>query len=140
MIRIYHHWEKWECCRAGMYESTPPNGLTADKCREMYAEFLSDSGRFAMAMNRVLDEWPHSCDQFLSNQDINRIAWLGQASMCIETGVSSAFRGGFKLLSQRQQAQANALAESFLKKWINRGNHSKSAKVHIGLAQQGLFK
>ncbi len=118
MKRIYHHWGRWECFKAGMYEGAPPAGYTADSAKEAYRDFLADAPRFSAAMQRVLDEWPNSCDQFLSNDSINRIAWLGQASMCIDTGVPMCFRGGFKLLSAAQQKTANALAAEFFKKWI----------------------
>lgn len=141
MIRIYHHWEKWECFRAGMYETVPPPGLSADECRRAYADFLTNDARFSMAMQRVLDEWPNSCDQFLSNEDINRVAWMGQASMCIETGVPCVFRGGFKLLSKKQQDRANALAAEYVKKWSkNERLHGRqSQSIRLRVAQQGLF-
>lgn len=104
MTRLFHHWEKWECFRCGFYETSPLDGMDDTGSRAAYTEFLSDLPRFRAAMQRVLDEWPHSCDQFLSNENINRIAWLGQASMCIETGVPSIYRAGFKDLSPDQQA------------------------------------
>jgi len=116
--RIYHPYWKWECFKAGFYTSAPPDGIDADQAREMYRDFLADIARFEKAMMRVLNEWPHSCEQFLSNPNINRIAWLGQASMCIETGISCNFRGGFKLLSTDQQRVANKAAEYVLNIWL----------------------
>ena len=86
-------------------------------------------------------QWPVSCEQFLSNEEINRIAWLGQASMCIETRVPRVFRGGFRLLSNRQQSAANTLAMNFLNNWISneKRNRSKSQSIRQHVAQQGLF-
>jgi hypothetical protein len=49
---------------------------------------------------------------------MNRIAWLGQAAMCYATGVPSVFRGGFFLLSEKQQEAANRLALEYLNKWL----------------------
>jgi len=118
MKRLYHHWEKWECFRAGFYESEAPGGMSSDEARDQYAVFLRDTPRFKAALLRVLAEWPISCDQFLSNENINRIAWLGQASMCIATGVPSRFRGGFWLLTQDEQRTANSTAELALMHWI----------------------
>jgi hypothetical protein len=117
MQRIYHHWEKWECVKAGFYETLPPNGLSADEAREAYRAFLADTPRFIAAMHKVLERWPHSCEQFLTNTQINRIAWMGQAAMCIETGVPSSFRGGFKLLSPSQQREANKNAQLMIELW-----------------------
>lgn len=115
MKRIYHHWETWECVKAGMYAGS---SLDFDKATSDYAAFLSDTPRFQAALMRVLAEWPISCEQFLSNESINRIAWLGQASMCIETGIPRAFRGGFKLLSDTEQRTANRTAEDALRQWL----------------------
>ena len=122
MKRIYHHWEKWECFKAGFYETSPPPGITAEQATEEYAIFLRDTARFEAALQRVLLEWKYSCEQFLSNEHLNRIAWLGQASMCIATGVPSCFRGGFKLLSDADQATANAKADEYLQRWLT--NHA----------------
>ncbi len=49
---------------------------------------------------------------------MNRIAWLGQASMCIATGIPSRFRGGFYKLTEAQQARANATALEYLNRWL----------------------
>ena len=117
MQRIYHHWEIWECVKAGFYESATPDGMTADEAKEAYRDFLADIPRFVAAMQRVLAEWPHSCDQFLTNTSINRVAWMGQAAMCIETGVPCAYRGGFKMLTPHQQRAANSAAEQMIAVW-----------------------
>ena len=117
MNRIYHHWEKWECVMMGMYKTVAPNDMPPDEVKEMYAEFLRDTPRFETALARVINEWPISCEQFLSNQSSNRIAWLGQSSMCIETGIPFVFRAGFKLLTNEEQRIANATAGQWLKKW-----------------------
>jgi hypothetical protein len=112
--RIYHPWDKWECYAAGFYASEGP----ADAL-ELYAEFLRDTDRFKIALRRVVTEWPHSCEQFLSNENLNRIAWLGQAAMCIETGIPARFRAGFKLLSNDEQAKANDTAAEYLRYWCD---------------------
>lgn len=114
MKRIYHPWHKWECYRAGFYATEGPHDAL-----QRYASFLRDTPRFESALSRVITEWPHSCEQFLSNESLNRIAWLGQASMCIETGIPARFRGGFKLLTQGEQIEANATANRFLQRWID---------------------
>lgn len=118
MNRIYHHYERWECVPAGMYDTTPTQGRTPDMCRAMYAKFLSDVPAFERALDSVLCDWPTSCEQFLSNQASNRIAWLGQASMCFASGVSSFFRAGFCLLDGRAQIDANATAHKWLNRWL----------------------
>lgn len=123
-MRYWHPIQKWECVKAGLYAESAPDGRDADASRQAYADFLGDPVRFRAALQRVLTEWPIACEQFLSNESINRIAWLGQASMCIETGVPCKYRSGFALLSEDQQATANSIADEALQAWLSaRSNH-----------------
>lgn len=116
MKRIYHRWEKWECVKSGFFD-TEAKGMNADQARVLYAEFLGSKKRFEKGLKRVLAEWKFTCEHFLSNESLNRIAFLGQAAMNIETGVPSIFRAGFKLLSVMEQEKADRLANRYLKVW-----------------------
>lgn len=115
--RIFHTHDKWECYAAGFYATTK-NGLTRAQGEEMYREFLSDLGRFEEALERVITEWKHSCEHYLTNVAMNRIAWLGQAAMCLATGVPATYRSGFSLLTEEQQLAANELALQYLNIWL----------------------
>lgn len=112
---IWHPWTKWECYEAGMFDGKVE--LSPDECRQEYAKFLRDIPRFEAALVRVLSEWPISCEHFLSNRNFNRIAWLGQAAMCIETGIPCVYRAGFSLLTPDEQHAANMKAKQFLDRW-----------------------
>lgn len=116
--RIYHTWDKWECYPCGFYEPKPPKGMTESECQEAYRSFLDDDDRFREGLDMVVGFWPKSCEHYLTNENMNRIAWLGQSSMCIMTGVPSRFLGGFFLLTDEQQAKANATALEYLNKWL----------------------
>lgn len=118
MNRIYHTWDKWECYPAGFYEDHPPKGIDKNNCEGMYREFLADIQRFENALERVISEWENSCEHYLTNPNMNRIAWLGQAAMCIDTGVPSRFRGGYNLLSEDQREAADRKALEYLNKWL----------------------
>lgn len=117
--RVHHTWDKWEAFDAGFFDSTPRlRTLTADACKAMYAAFLRDIPRFTAAMDGVLHDWPNSTEHNLSNDRMNRIAWLGQAAMCWETGVPSAFCNGFALMTTAEQDAANAAALVCLNSWL----------------------
>jgi hypothetical protein len=120
MKRIYHTWDKWECYPAGFYENKPADkSLDTDACQAIYAVLLRDIPAFERAMARVLAEWPNSCEHYLSNENMNRIAWLGQSSLCIEKGIPAIFRGGFNILSPDEQEAANNAALKFLNLWLS---------------------
>lgn len=116
--RIWRSWDKWECYRAGFYRASPPQGMEPEDCEAAYRDFLSDVWLFREAMIHVVEDWPNSCAHFLTNQSLNRIAWLGQSSMCWLTGVPSKFRSGFRLLTAEQQEAANSVAESVLVNYL----------------------
>ncbi len=115
--RIFHTYDKWECQKAGFYQNTK-DGISKADGEEAYRVFLSDIPRFSAALDGVLSEWKNSCEHYLTNSAMNRVAWLGQAAMCYATGIPSAFRSGFFLLTDEQQDAANHAALAALNKWL----------------------
>ena len=115
--RKFHTFEKWECYKAGFYASKK-DGMTADECKQAYADFLRDDECFKDAMRGVIANWQNSCEHYLTNKAMNRIAWMGQAAMCYSTGVPSIFCSGFNLLTDEEQQHANELALEFVNKWL----------------------
>ena len=130
--RVFHTHDKWECVKAGFYSSTV-DGKTKEQCKLEYAEFLSDTEQFAAALDKVFEQWPTSCEHYLTNIAMNRIAWLGQASMCIARGIPSQFCSGFNLLTIEQQEAANETALTALNRWLaDRG--MKTLDMHSALS------
>lgn len=120
--RVFHTYEKWECYKAGFYATTPPEGLTKKDCEWRYHKMLSNIPEFSTALERVITEWKHSCEHYLTNVAMNRIAWLGQASLCWLHGIPSMFRSGFYLLNEEQQRRANEAALYYLNQWLVANN------------------
>lgn len=119
--RIFHTYDKWECFKAGFYENQK-EGMTHEECELEYAKILSDLDLFGSILDNVIVEWKFSCEHYLSNKSMNRIAWLGQAALCYHTGIPSRYRGGFNLLTKEQQDQANKVAYTYLNKWLKTNN------------------
>lgn len=115
--RILHTYDNWECYKAGFYENKV-TGMTKEECEDIYKDMLRDTEAFKEALNRVITEWKLSCEHYLTNEKMNRIAWLGQASLCIAYGIPSIFRGGFNLLTESEQLTANETALVYLNKWL----------------------
>jgi ParB-like chromosome segregation protein Spo0J len=116
--RKFHTFDKWECHKAGFYKSTK-DGMTAQQCREAYATFFRNLELFDQTLACVTAEWKHSCEHYLTNKAMNRIAWLGQAAVCRNTGVPSVFCSGFNLLSDAEQQAANHVALRHLNAWLS---------------------
>lgn len=115
--RIFHTYDKWECHKAGFY-AQQVDGMTSEECRNAYRDFLSDVNRFRRAATSVITEWEMSCEHYLTNAAMNRIAWIGQAAMCYETGIPSKFCSGFNLLTEEQKQAANDVALDVLNDWL----------------------
>jgi len=115
--RIFHTHDKWECYPAGFY-ATHVDGLSKGEGEELYRAFLSNRTRFAWALDGVLENWKHSCEHYLTNSAMNRIAWLGQAAACYDMGIPAVFRSGFHLLSEEEQDAADECALEYLNKWL----------------------
>lgn len=116
--RIFHTYDKWECHKAGFY-ATKKDGMTSEQCELAYADFLKNLDLFEATLDKLIVEWKYSCEHYLTNRSMNRIAWLGQAAMCYATGVPSVFCSGFNLLTEDEQHKANLLALKALNKWLS---------------------
>ena len=140
MKRIYHTWDEWECYPAGFYELKPPREMSEQECMEQYAQMLADIPEFERALEGVLADWPNSVEHYLSNERMNRIAWLGQASLCWAHEIPARFRGGFNLLTKPQQEAANLAALRALNRWLTgRGEQELTLAEAQSKTQMDLY-
>ncbi len=116
--RIYHRWENWECYRAGFFNEHPPVDMTSEDCQKTYAEFLKNIRLFKESAYGVIDNWKNSCEHNLTNPNMNRIAWIGQASVCYKYGIPSKFRGGYHLLTDKEKLNADLTALEVINYWL----------------------
>jgi hypothetical protein len=138
--QVYFPYWEWECYHAGMFSRQPPKNMSAELCTLAYKEFLQNLNLFNKSMQQVALSWPKSCLNFLTNESINRIAWLGQSAMCIYSGISRQFRAGFCLLDERQKSLANNAAADFLCDWIYEKKHTTSDYgIQAKMEQMRLF-
>lgn len=121
--RIFHTYDKWECFKAGFYATTK-DGYTQFQGEREYYLLLSDDAKFRDALQGVITDWKYSCEHYLTNKAMNRIAWLGQASLCYAKGIPAVYRGGFNLLSDEEKERANRSAYEYLCKWLSDNNKS----------------
>ena len=138
--RIFHTFDKWECHKAGFYDGFA-EGMKKEEAEKKYAEFLSDLPKFETALQKVISEWKNSCEHYLTNTAMNRIAWLGQASVCYALGIPSAFRAGYFLLTEEQQIMANELALKYLNIWLKENNRSPVTmdEAYSGSRQSDIY-
>jgi hypothetical protein len=119
--RIFHTYDKWECYKAGFYESKLKDH-TNEECENIYIKVLSDKELFTKGLEKVTSEWKFSCEHYLTNQSMNRIAWLGQASVCALFGVPSSYSDAWFKITEEKRDEANKLALLYLNKWLIKNN------------------
>lgn len=129
MNRIYHTWDKWECYPAGFFEVRPPKGLEEDDCVERYKELLVDILEFKRIMRLIINEWENSCEHNLTNERMNRIAWMGQAALCYKYRIPARYRGGYNLLTDEQKKLADDAALEIINEWMLGNGYDKVVSV-----------
>lgn len=115
--RIFHTYDKWECHQSGFYQ-TKRKDWTDEMCNAEYVRVLSNPDLFDSILEKVTSKWTHSCEHYLTNRSMNRIAWLGQAAVCYESGVPAIYSSAWDLLTEDQKEKANAVALKHLNKWL----------------------
>jgi len=123
--RIFHTYDKWECHKAGFYKSNK-DGWTKEQCEEEFIKILSDQNLFSEILNKLIHEWKYSCEHYLTNKSMNRIAWLGQAAVCYHSGVPSKFSNAWFDIDKETRNKANKTALKYLNKWMLMNNFEQS--------------
>lgn len=119
--RIFHTYDKWECHKAGFYKSKK-QGWTTEQCKEEFIRVITDNELFEQILEKVIVEWKFSCEHYLTNKSMNRIAWLGQAAVCYNSGVPSSYSGAWFDIDKEKQEIANKNALKILNKWLVKNN------------------
>jgi hypothetical protein len=128
MRRVFHPWDKWEDYRHNFYGGVKP--YEKDNTLQLYASLLKDLSRFEAALKIITSEWKYSCEHNLTNESMNRIAYLGQASCALVYNVPhSVCMGGYNLLSDSEKKAADDLAGKYLNIWLENNTHVYSETV-----------
>lgn len=123
MERIFHTWDKWESFYSGFFDNNPPAGISKSEAESLYHKLLSDPVEFANVLEKVIVEWPYSCEHNLTNKTLNRIAWMGQAALAYKYKIPAHFRGGYNLLTKDQQQAADNVALKYINLWMERNGY-----------------
>jgi ParB-like chromosome segregation protein Spo0J len=129
--RIFHTWDKWECYKSGFYENSHKK-LSHEECESKFKEILSNKNLFEKGLIGVIENWKYSCEHYLTNGSMNRIAWLGQAAVCYLSGVSSRYSGSWFDIDEAKREEANNIALEYLNKWLEL-NEREVVEMHEAL-------
>ena len=132
--RVWHPYEKWEEVKFGMWSQVKDR-------TGMYKEAVIFTGNhvlYGSYMFRVINEWPVSCENALTDYFMNRKAWIGHAASALAIGCPEDItRKAWKELSYEQQYLANKEASRAIRTWEN--NYIESKKLRKSVGEQMLF-
>lgn len=127
MKRIYHHFNNWEDYHAGMYDEDS-NGR---KERVEKAAYILGTPKVCKeAMEKVVTEWKIATEYNLSNAEINRKAWLGQAACsCYGNIHEDETREAWGIMTDQQRTKANQIAATIIKRWLRERETEESGQI-----------
>lgn len=125
---FYPYWD-WECYKNGMYTDAV-DVTKIEECESL----LLDTEMFLHYGKEMVDSWPISCDNFLSNSSINRIAWIGQAVCCYCFSANEqTVKKAWKQIPPIFQNKANDTAKEILGYYF-----SKNKKIRTEMEKKML--
>ena len=115
--RIYHPWNLWEDYNAGFYDNV--SGQAKEEKILLAVEMFESAEETVRCMNHVIENWKYSCEQNLTNEAMNKIAYIVQGACCIYGGVpSTATMEAWSRLDKETQEQANRIAFTVAVRWV----------------------
>lgn len=137
MQRVYHHYSLWEDYHAGMY----------DECKDgrservnKAAEILGTPDICREAMEKVVAEWKIATEYNLSNLEINRKAWLGQAACCCYAGIhEDETREAWGIMTEAQRIEANRIAAVIIRKWQTKREREENPQIDMFNDWEDIF-
>lgn len=132
--RVYHPYDKWEEMRFNMWGSVDDVKSMLQKA----IEFTGNHKLYGEYMQKVIREWPISCENALTDYLLNRKAWIGHAAcaMAIQCP-ENITRKAWRFLTYEQQYLANEQARRAIQSWEN--NYIESKKLYRDLDQPMLL-
>ena len=126
--RVYHPYTEWEEVTYNMWGDVE----NEKEWLERAISFTSDHMLYGSFMMRVVSEWPISCENALTDYNMNRKAWIGHAAAALAMQCPEHItRKAWRYLSYEQQYLANEEASRAIRAWEN--NYLKSKQLCEGV-------
>jgi hypothetical protein len=133
--RVYHPYWDWEEIDFNMWGTVENKKVWLNRAIKFTGDYLK-YGRFMM---RVVNEWPVSCENALTDASLNQRAWVGHAACALAIGCpESITREAWGHLTNEQQLLANNQADRAIACW--KINYAKSKGLFGNLEESMLFE
>jgi len=112
--KIYHPYWLWEENKFNMW------GSVDDKSTALHEaiKFTGDHKLYGSYMIKVVEQWKYSCENHLTDQNINRRAWVGHAACAMALSCPEDLtRKAWGYLTDEQRFLADREADSAIELW-----------------------
>jgi hypothetical protein len=118
MKRIYHPYWLWEDYKAGFYDNV--SGEQKKTLILKVVEMFNSKTLTEQNMLRVINEWKYSCEHNLTNESLNKIAYIGQGACCLYANIPSTITmEAWSLLTEEVKERSNKIALKVIQEWEN---------------------
>ena len=133
--QVYHPYNLWEDYKNGFYDNV--SGKNKIAMIDKVVEFFTDPQQVDEIMNRVTKEWFYSCEHNLTNNGMNKIAYIGQASLSYLHKIPATITmEAWSKIPKDYQDKANDIAQKAYDKWLidyDRILLMRSSKIMMGI-------
>jgi len=116
MNRIYHHHKLWEEVKYNMYGCFDLKDK--DILIKKVINYFNNSSLVKYWMEKVIEDFKFSCEHNFTNTSMNRVAWLGQASVAYAYKICDDItKIAWNYLDEETQNRANETAKRLVERW-----------------------
>lgn len=134
LVRVYKDYRDWEEIKFNMWGKVKNRDLFLKKA----INFTSNHSLYGSYMMRVANEWSVSCENALTDNMINKKAWIGHAACALALRCPEDItRIAWSYLTDEQQFLANLEAERAIEYWTL--NYIKSKSLYPVMESKMLF-
>ena len=131
--RVWHPCDQWEEIQHNMWGEVDDRQASLS----MAVSFTGNHYLYGHFMMRVIKEWPVSCENALTDNSLNKRAWIGHAACALAFGCpEDIVRQAWSVLSDEQRALANKQADRAIGSWEE--NYRKSQSLYPDLDREVL--
>lgn len=132
--QVWHIMRDWEEVTHNMWGDSADRKSDLDKA----IAFTSDHKLYGSYMKRVCEQWVVSCENALTDPNLNQKAWLGHAAVALALNIPEDLtRQAWGFLNDEQKHLANKEAERNINLWKSR--YIESRGVCESMGKQMLF-
>jgi len=127
--RLYRPIDTWEEIAHNMWGYVDD----AKAALERAVTFTGDHKLYGSFMLRVVHEWPNSCENALTDNNLNKLAWIGQAACALALKCPEDItRKAWGHLTYEQRILANRAAKRALWEWEEHYRTSIGLRKDLG--------